>query len=159
MNEVEQDYTSEVEQVTSELNPDDASGEGLMGVVEVQVDEQALKAGFEYPFTLVFKPMEKAKKGDLLKEIVSTLMQIPEQPPSYRQAFKRWVCKNFNVAEAIFNDPTTLGEELSMVEQNLNLKSEAKPYVTEQTEPVEQIEVGTGEDEKEEPDFVTLLGM
>lgn len=159
MNEVEQDFTSELEQGSSELDSAGESGENLIGVVEVQVDEQALKAGFEYPFTLTFKPMEKAKKGDLLKEIVGTLLRIPEQPPSYRQAFKRWVCKNFNVAEAIFNDPTTLGEELSMVEQNLNLKSEAKPYVTEQTEPVEQIEVGAEEVEKEEPDFVTLLRM
>lgn len=150
--------TDEPEDVVENQPESDNPEEVLVGAVQVEIDESALKAGFEYPFTLIFKPSKKAKKGDLLKEVVNSMLSIPEQPPAYRQSFKRWICKNFNVAEAIFNDPTTLGQELAMVEQSLHLKNENKPYVLEQSEPVEVVTVGDNEEEETQPDFITMLG-
>lgn len=112
--------------------PKKSESSSANGCVKIICDPADLDAGFVAPWSIVIKLDENITKKDLIEAVVNELDHVRAMFPndkSKEQAYRRWVCKTLNIADAAFSSPEAMETEMNAAADSLNVVKKSKPSV------------------------------
>lgn len=100
--------------------------------VKIICDPADLDAGFVAPWSIVIRLDENITKKDLIEAVVKELDNVRNMFPndkSKEQAYRRWVCRTLNIADAAFSSPDAMEVEMNAAADSLNMIKNNKAKV------------------------------